>query len=107
MDTSVKVLLPMAAFGVLLTSARADWKDLKPGMDQQAAIACAGVPLMQNRGKGGAEVWTYDHRGYIEFSFGRVIYWSASMPPKRIPSQQAPQIAAPARKPGKSPVKKA
>lgn len=77
----MKSVLAIVAIAVLTGAARADWKDLKPGMDYQTAVHCTGVPLMQNRGKGGAEMWTFDNRGYIEFQFGRVAYWSAPKQP--------------------------
>ncbi len=46
-------------------------------MDQSTVRRCVGHPILQNRGKGGAEIWTYDHRGYIEFYRGRLSYYSA------------------------------
>lgn len=77
----MKSILAIAAIAVLTGAARADWKDLKPGMDYQMAVRCAGMPLMQNHGKGGAEVWTFDNRGYIQFQSGRVAYWNAPKVP--------------------------
>jgi hypothetical protein len=74
-DCTMKSILAIAAVALLTGVARADWKDLKPGMDYRTARTCVGFPLMQNHGRGGAEVWTYDNRGYIQFQNGRVSYW--------------------------------
>lgn len=74
---------------MLATTAHADWKDLKPGMDAKAAVQCVGVPMMENRSRG-AEVWTYDRGGYVMLTGGRVACWEPSKPdsaPK--PIQQA------------------
>lgn len=64
-------------FLLLASTAQAAWADLRPGMDQEAVRRCIGQPILQNRGKGGAEIWTYDHRGYVEFHRGRLSYFSA------------------------------
>lgn len=79
-----------AMFALLAGVARADWVPqwgkLKVGMDRQTARACVGMPLLQNRGRGGCEVWTFDECGYIQLQFGRVTYWEA---PKPIAAQLA------------------
>ncbi len=98
----MKLVLTIAAVLLLSGVARADWKDLKPGMDQQAAFAAAGVPMMQNRGKAGAEVWTYDRSGCIQFSYGRVTCWEQPKPqtakpaPAAVVKSEKPSKAAPA-----------
>ena len=74
----MKALLSAVIAAVLVASvARADWKEVKRGMDQKEVAAAVGAPLIMNRGKGGAEVWTYDNRGYIQFQNGRVMWWDA------------------------------
>ena len=62
-------------------SARAEWRDLKAGLDQKSAAELVGSPLMASRGRGGKFVtWTFDHGGYILFENGRIRYWQ---PPQR------------------------
>jgi hypothetical protein len=76
----MKTAIALLVAALLAGTARAEWKDLKPGMDQAAALHCVGMPLMLNRGRGGAEVWTYDYCGYIQFQYGRVAYFEPSKP---------------------------
>ncbi len=85
----MKTVLGFAALLLLTGVARADWKDLKPGMDQQTAWKCAGTPMLLNKARG-SEVWTYDHRGYIMFEGGRVTYWEQ-------PKTAKPELSAFAR----------
>lgn len=75
-------------FLLLAASAQAGWADLRPGMDQDNVRRCIGHPILQNRGKGGAEIWTYDHRGYVEFYRGRLSYYSTPTT-RRTPEGQA------------------
>lgn len=96
----MKPILIVAAIALFAGEARADWKDLKPGMDYHAATACAGVPLIQNRGKGGCETWTYDCRGYIQFRYGRVTYWDAPKTPvAQVSGRSGPAQPTPATNP--------
>jgi hypothetical protein len=55
---------------------RADWKDLKEGLDPAAAEQCVGAPLFGNQTRGGTYVnWVYDNGGYILFECGHVRFW--------------------------------
>lgn len=85
----MKRLLSCLVFLLLVTRAAAGWYDLKPGMDQNAAVQCVGQPILKTKGRAGAEVWTYDHAGYILFNQGRVTYWEVPIP-KRV-AGEAPQ----------------
>lgn len=87
----MKTILALAVIAVLAGEARADWKDIKAGMDYGTAVRCAGVPLMEIRGKGGCETWTYDYTGYIQFQYGHVTYWEQ---PKAPIAQAASKPAA-------------
>jgi hypothetical protein len=75
MCLSVKAIV--ASFLALLVSSTvsAAWGDLRLGMDEKAVLQRVGMPLMQNRGKGGAATWTYDCGGHILFQNGRVTFW--------------------------------
>ncbi len=76
MKTIVKTLLVIA----LLTAAaaRAEWRDLRVGLDPKAVAELVGQPLMQQRARGGVLVtWTFDHGGYVLFENGRIRYWQA------------------------------
>lgn len=85
----MKAVLAIAVALVAIASARADWKDLKKGMDHTAILQCVGAPMQANRGHGGAfEVWTYDAGGFVMLEGGRVTYWQ--------PSKAVPAIVAPA-----------
>jgi hypothetical protein len=66
---------------LLVASARADWKDVKAGMDVKAVWRCVGAPLIENKGKSPIAVWTYDRGGYVMFEAGRVKYWEAPKAP--------------------------
>jgi hypothetical protein len=102
----MKTALSLLAFALLAGAVRADWAELKVGMDQSAALQCVGMPLLQNRGRGGAEVWTYDRRGHIQFQSGRVCAFEASKPapaPATPPTAQAKATPPSAKKPVASP----
>ncbi|PTX91461.1 hypothetical protein [Opitutus sp. ER46] len=79
--------------------ARADWCELRAGMDRDSAWRCAGVPLLQNEARGGNAMWTYDRCGYIIFERGRVAYWDAPKPEPKKPAlaKTTPPAPAPAR----------
>ncbi len=71
----MKTVVAVALVALLTAVARAEWKDLKRGMDTRAAWQCVGLPLMETKGRGKAEAWTYDQGGYILLERGRVVYW--------------------------------
>jgi len=78
----MKTLLVIALLAA--TSARAEWRDLKVGLDRKTAAELVGVPLMESKARGGAFVtWTFDHGGYILFDHGRVRYWQPPHAEKR------------------------
>ena len=63
---------------LLAATARAEWRDLKPGLDSAAVARHVGRPLMQSMGHRGAFVtWTYDNGGYVMFRDGLVTCWQA------------------------------
>ena len=65
-------------FLFVVSLARADWKDLKEGLDPKTAEQLVGAPLFTNQTRGGSLVtWTYDHGGYILFESGRIKFWQA------------------------------
>lgn len=75
---------------LLVSCARADWKDLKVGLDPQTAAELVGAPLFQNRTRGGTMVnWVFDNGGFILFENGRVKFWQAPTVPKRWSSARA------------------
>lgn len=80
---NVKAII--ASFLALLVSsaAFAAWGDLRQGMDEKSVLQRVGMPLMQNRGKGGAATWTYDCGGHILFLNGRVTFWDEPEPKDR------------------------
>ena len=88
----MKPLLALLTFVALATAARAEWADVKPGMDTATVLRCVGAPLMQSKNRGLVQIWTYDHRGYIEFANGTVSYFEA-------PKVPAPKSALAAAKP--------
>ena len=104
----MKPLLALLTFVALATAARAEWADVKPGMDTAAVLRCVGAPLMQSKNRGLVQIWTYDHRGYIEFANGTVSYFEAPKVPAvtKTPTpsthglaQQATKLAKPIAKP--------
>ena len=63
---------------LVVASARADWKDVKEGMDQRAVMEAVGTPLMFTRARHGLlETWMYDEGGCVYFVKGRVRFWQA------------------------------
>ncbi len=97
----MKVVLAWAVALVATVVARADWKDLKPGMDRGAAWHCVGAPILQNHGHGVFEVWTYDAGGYVMFEAGSVTYWEPSKP---APAEGRPLVMHELAKPGQETV---
>ncbi|HVU35284.1 MAG TPA: hypothetical protein VHE61_17745 [Opitutaceae bacterium] len=77
----MKRVVTVAVALLLSGTARADWKDLKPGMDPRAAWQCVGVPLMQYAARG-TEIWTFDCGAYVQFENGHVTCWTAPKTPK-------------------------
>jgi hypothetical protein len=64
------------------TTARAEWRDVKEGLNVQAVLAAIGTPMMVNKSKSGRQVtWTYDDGAYVLFENGRVRFFKA--PPGR------------------------
>ena len=78
----MKAVLLIALTTLVAGVARADWKDIKPGMDARTAWNCAGVPIIRSKGPA-AEMWTYDNGGYILLSGSRVTYWEAPKAPAK------------------------
>ena len=69
---------------LLASSASAAWCDLKEGLDVKTAEQLVGVPLFENRTRGGLFAnWVYDQGGYILFENGRVKFWQAPRRTKR------------------------
>jgi hypothetical protein len=65
-------------FLLLAATARADWKDLKEGLDLRTVERLVGAPLIENGSRRGSFVnWTYDVGGYVLFEGGRVKFWQA------------------------------
>ncbi len=91
----MKALLSPLAVLLAASPCFAAWGDLKPGMDEKAALQCVGMPILQNRGKGGAATWTYDCGGYILLRYGRVTSWDE--PDVKKPATVARSEAAPPR----------
>jgi len=59
-------------------TSRADWDDLRPGLDQQATLAAVGTPIIASHSRSRVHAtWTYDAGGYIQFEQGRVAHWQA------------------------------
>lgn len=60
-------------------AARAQWADLKTGLDAQMVAKALGQPLIVSQKKGGIyATWTYDRGGYVMFENGRVTFWQPS-----------------------------
>ena len=65
-------------FLLLATCARAQWSDLKAGLEPKAVMRFVGEPLMESKVRGGLFVtWIYDEGGYILFENGVLRYWQA------------------------------
>jgi hypothetical protein len=79
----MKTVLPIVLAAMCVATARADWKDLKQGMDRAAVLRAVGTPLIENKGRSVAQVWTFDSGGYVIFEGGRAAFWE---PPKPIPA---------------------
>lgn len=94
-SAGMKMAFVIALAVLLAAPARGAWPDLKRGMDQATVIRCIGAPMMQNRGRGGAETWTYDNSGYVSFERGRVSCWQAPKPARRTGMASAHGTAAP------------
>ncbi len=80
---------------LLVPVLRADWKDLRAGMEAPAVITAVGQPLMKTSGRRGLFVtWNYDLGGEVRFARGRVEAWQA--PRRREPagSSLAPGVVA-------------
>ena len=92
----MKLAWVIAAAVLLPAAARADWTNLRVGMERERVASCVGQPLLQNHGRAGAEIWTYDRCGYIEFQHGRLTFW---VPSKPDPSRQPPTRAMLAQRP--------
>lgn len=57
-------------------TARADWSDMRAGLDEKATLAAVGAPIIASRSKSRVQAtWTYDAGGYIQFERGRVAHW--------------------------------
>lgn len=71
-------------FLLAMAGLRAEWRDLKEGLDPKAVEKFIGAPLMQTKARGGLLVtWTYDNGGYVLFENGLVRYWQAPRPKKK------------------------
>jgi hypothetical protein len=77
----MKAILSIVLAAMCIATARADWKDLKPGMDRAAVQRAIGVPLIENKGRTIVQIWTYDSGGYVLFEGGRAKFWE---PPKAV-----------------------
>lgn len=75
------------------TPSRADWTQLRKGIDENAAVAAVGAPMIASRSKSRMHsTWTYDFGGYVQFEAGRVVHWSAPQLPAgvtELPKMQA------------------
>ena len=55
---------------------KAEWKDLREGLEVPAVILAIGQPLIKSRTRAGLfETWTYDRGGYAVFVRARLSYW--------------------------------
>ena len=97
----MKLAWAFLGFAATAIALRGEWKDLRPGMDAQAALKCVGAPLLQNHGRGAFDTWTYDGRGYIQFEKGKVVYWEPTQPAKTTtpPASAIAAKAVPAKNP--------
>ena len=92
-NCGMKAVLVVAVALFATVAARADWKDLKKGMDRAAAAQCVGAPILTSRGHAGAfEVWTYDSGGFVMFEGGVVTYWEPSKNPVIVFHVPAPAV---------------
>lgn len=92
-DCGMKAVLAVVVALFATIAARADWKDLKKGMDRTTAMQCVGVPILTSRGHAGAfEVWTYDSGGFVMFEGGVVTYWEHSKTPVVVFHVPAPAV---------------
>jgi len=91
-------IVPLVVLVLLLvTSARAEWRDVKEGLASKAVFESVGRPLIESRTRGGMFVtWTYDNGAYVLFENGRVLYWQAPKPSPlaRVRAQQSGQRLA-------------
>ena len=72
----MKRLVLVLLFAGVCASARAEWSDVREGIDVQAVLAAVGTPLMVSKSRTGLQVtWTYDEGGYVLFENGRVRFW--------------------------------
>jgi hypothetical protein len=76
----MKKVLPVVLAAMCVATARADWKDLKQGMDRAAVLRAVGTPLLENKGRSVAQVWTFDAGGYVIFEGGRATFWEQPKP---------------------------
>lgn len=59
-------------------TSRADWGEMRKGLDQQATLAAVGTPIIASQSRSRVHAtWTYDSGGYIQFEQGRVAHWQA------------------------------
>ena len=49
---------------------------------ERARLKAVGIPMMETKGRGAAEAWTYDQGGYILLERGQVVYWEMPRPEK-------------------------
>jgi hypothetical protein len=71
-------LFLLTLFAFACTTARAEWSDVKEGLNVQAVLAAVGTPMMVNKSKSGRQVtWTYDNGAYVLFENGRVRFFKA------------------------------
>jgi hypothetical protein len=83
----MKAVLSVVLAVTCVAAARADWKDVKRGMDAPAVMRAIGAPLLQNKARAIAQTWTYDAGGFVLFEGGRAVYWEPSKPAKPTPSK--------------------
>lgn len=81
MNRTMNALVVLALLAV--STARAEWRDLKTGLDAKSAAELVGQPLMATKARGGVMVtWVFDHGGYMLFENGRLRFWQAPHPEK-------------------------
>lgn len=77
-------------------TSRADWNDLRKGLDPQATLAAVGTPIIASQSKSRVHAtWTYDAGGYIQFEQGRVAHWQAPKAAAGAALSAAPVTSAP------------